>query len=505
MNGTNKNLILVALLSFVLFGCTQKLTPSTTPSASTLTPSPPTPMIENIPATITPSLNFNIPYMGPDVAIQENNSFPKYKFISKPSKQLVSDNRIGSGAYSSFWQNDLPNWESILNQINNFSVKRLDTSLPEVEEPIFWDWSETEIPQEYDCFIDGLNENDVAVNYLLHFWDKEGHANGERLSTPRFKTDEQIQNFLDYVRLVVSHFKGRIQYYTIWSEPDNCGGEQIKCIEPDDYINLLRQTVPVIRQEDPEAKVALAPISLFFDQEYLLTVLKSDIMSMVDVVQWHGTYIVVPGSEFYGNYYYEYPLIIEEIKQTAIAHGFDGEYWGTEISYCSEEFPFCHAPDQPWGLLETDKLSAKYYARWIVVQLGMDVGTGLASFLEGTSVPWAIPTIRNLYTIMAGTIPINLPVKTENEPPDTVTYTFMLPNDDLLLAIWTDGIAVENDPSESTTLILPEIDARTIIEIDPLYGFEQELVTETDNGDLIIRNLLVKDYPIIIRFIDPIP
>ena len=37
--------------------------------------------------------------------------------------------------------------------------------------------------------------------------------------------------------------------------------------------------------------------------------------------------------------------------------------------------------------------------------------------------------------------------------------------------------------------------------IDVLNGFEQELITETGNGNLVIRNLLVKDYPMTLRLI----
>ena len=53
------------------------------------------------------------------------------------------------------------------------------------------------------------------------------------------------------------------------SEPDACGGSQIKCIEPLDYIELARQTIPVIRQEDLQAQVVSAPNVLYFDREYL--------------------------------------------------------------------------------------------------------------------------------------------------------------------------------------------------------------------------------------------
>lgn len=435
------------------------------------------------------------------IMLQEGNSLPGFWLLTRPSSQLVADTRLGSSLYSSNIWNDIPHLDSILYDLTDFGIKRLDTSMQEIEEPIDWNRSEFEIFMEYDRFIDELNENGVAVNYMLHFWDKAGHASGKELSTPRFKTVEQVQDFLDYVRFVVGHFKGRVQYYTIWSEPDNCSPPQIKCVEPNDYINLARQTIPIIRQEDPQAKVALAPNVLFFARDYLFTILRSDVIPMFDVIQWHGIYDVAPNIEFYGNYYYEYPSIIQEIKQIASAHGFQGEYWGTELTWCSEEYPTCHPPDHPWGIQKTDKLAAKYYARGIVMQLGMDVGVGFGG-LESTAAPWTYPTIRNLNTVMAGTRPITLAVEIESEATNIMSYGFTLPNGDKLFALWTNGTAVDNDPGVNTTLTFPGLSVRKVVGLDVLNGFEQELVTETENGNLVIRNLLVKDYPIILRLID---
>jgi len=435
------------------------------------------------------------------VTLQEGNSLPGFLLLTRPSSQLVSDTRIGTGMYSSYMWRDIPHLDSILDDLTDLGVKRVDTSLNENEPPINWSFSEDDIPPEYDRFINGLNENGVVVNYMLHFWDKAGRASGKELSTPRFKTEEQVQDFLDYVRFVVKHFKGRVQYYTIWSEPDYCGDSQIKCIEAFDYINLARQTIPVIRQEDPQAKVALAPYVLYFAREDVFTILRSDVIPMFDVIQWHGIYDVAPNNEFFGDYYYEYPSIIEEIKRTAAAHGFDGEYWGTELTWCSEEFPTCHPPDQPWGIQKTDKIAAKYYARGIVMQLGLDVGVGFGG-LESTAAPWTYPTIRNLNTVMAGTTPTSLSVDIESEATNIVSYGFTPPNGDKLFALWTNGTAVDNDPGVNTTLTFPGLSVRKVVGLDVLNGFEQELVTETENGNLVIRNLLVKDYPIILRLID---
>jgi hypothetical protein len=435
------------------------------------------------------------------IMLQEGNSLPGFQLLPRPSNQLVADTRLGASLYSSNIWNDIPHLDRILHNYLDFGAKRLDTSMQEVEEPIDWNRSEYEIFVEYDRFVDDLNENGVVVNYMLHFWDKDGRASGEELSTPRFKTEEQIQDFLEYVRFVVSHFKGRVQYYTLWSEPDNCGGSRVKCIEPLDYIELARKTIPVIRQEDPQAKVALAPNVLFFDRDYLFSILTSDVIPMFDVIQWHGIYDVTPDNVFFGNYYYEYPTIIEDIKQTATANGFNGEFWGTELTWCSEEYPTCHPPDQPWGILKTDKLAAKYYARGIIIQIGMDVGVSFGG-LEGTDAPWTYPTIRNLNTVMAGTTPLTLAVDIESEATDIMSYAFSLATGDMLLALWTNGVAVDDDPGVKTTITFPGLSAQEVIGIDVLNGFEQELITETENGNLVIRNLLVKDYPIILRLID---
>ncbi len=433
--------------------------------------------------------------------LQEGNSLPRFRLLTRSSSQLVADTRLGSGLYSSNIWNDIPHLDDLLHEYTDFGAKRLDTSMQEVEEPIDWNRSEFEVFPEYDRFIDGLNENGVVVNYMLHFWDKAGRASGEVLSTPRFKTEEQIQDFLDYVRFVVGHFKGRVQYYTIWSEPDACGGSQVKCIEPDDYVEVVRRTIPIIREQDPQAKVALAPNVLFFARDYLFTVLRSDVIPMFDVIQWHGIYDAVPNSEFYGDYYYEYPSIIEEIKQTAADHGFEGEYWGTELTWCSEEYPTCHAPDQPWGIQATDKIAAKYDARGVVLQLGMDVGVSFGG-LESTSAPWTYPTVRNLNTLMAGTRPASLAVEIESEATNIVKYGFTLSNGDKLFALWTHGAAVDDDPGVTTKLTFPDLSAQKVEGIDVLNGFEQELIIETENGNMVIGGLLVKDYPIILRLID---
>ncbi|MFW9789037.1 MAG: hypothetical protein ACFFE1_15260 [Candidatus Thorarchaeota archaeon] len=438
-----------------------------------------------------------IPYYGDDVRIQAGNSQQKYRLVHSSS---VPDIRLGAGIYSSFTWSDLPNLDHTLNSIIDYGAWRVDTCVDEVEEPIFWDYNnEQEFPDEYDEFIDGLNENGVAVDYLLLFWDKTGHAHGEELTTPRFQTEEQIQEFLNHTRFVVSHYNDRVQYYTIWSEPSNFGG--IKGIEVEDYINLVNRTVSVIHEEDPEAKVSIAAIITFWTRDYINAIIDSGIIPMVDVIQWHGIYDVLPNDPFWDGYYYEYPEIVERIRQRAAANGFDGEYWATEISYCSEDPPNCHPPDQPWEFAKTDKEAAKYASRAVVMHLGRDIGIAMQTWLPDIpqSAPWTHQATSNLYKVLAGTSPVSLVVEFSSEPTNTLNYTFKMPDGDTLIAYWTHGVAVDDDPGVSTNLTFPGVSAQKVVAIDVLNGFEQELIIGMENGDLVIRNIFVMDYPIILR------
>ena len=87
----------------------------------------------------------------------------------------------------------------------------------------------------------------------------------------------------------------------------------------------------------------------------------------------------------------------------------------------------------------------------------------------------------------------------EREATNIRSYSFYLPNGDKLLALWTDGIAVDDDPGVEATLTLSGFSAQKVAGIDVLHGFEQQMMIDVVDGNLVIRNLLVKDYPIIFR------
>ena len=353
---------------------------------------------------------------------------------------------------------------------------------------VFWDRPELSIPPEWDAVFTRMADNGLTITYKLTFWDKETYPGGEGLPCPRFKTQAEIDNYLEFVRFIVQHLKDRVDYFEIWNEPD-VTSLCTKWIEVDDYINLVKRTVPVIREEYPEAKIVVGAVSgirVSDAYEYLLTLLESDIMPLVDVVSWHPFYGESPEYEELRDYWYAYPSTVQQIKDVASAHGFDGEYQVDELTWWTTGTA---PPDQPWEYSPT--VAAKYASRGIVMHLGMDIAV---SGHRGAG-----NTLYNLCTVMAGAEPPPLPVQIQTTVTNTVSYTFSLPNDDHLIALWTDGVAVDYDPGITTTLTFSGLADLSVIGIDVLHGFEQPVIASEEDGNLVIRDLLVKDYPIILR------
>jgi len=228
-------------------------------------------------------------------------------------------------------------------------------------------------------------------------------------------------------------------------------------------------------------------------QDYLYHLIQSDIMPLVDVIAWHPMYGTSPEYEDEREYYYAYPSIVEDIKETAIAHGFQGEFRGDEVGWCS---PDEHNPVGCWHMY-TNAIAAKYYGLGIAIHLGRDVVVHVGGVADHRLETSAV--VNNLATVFAGSQADLLPIQVQTTVTNVVSYTFALPNDDYLVALWSDGVAADYDPGVTATLTFSSLIDHSVTGIDALYGYQQQMITDTVGGNLVIRDLLVKDYPIILR------
>jgi hypothetical protein len=265
-----------------------------------------------------------------------------------------------------------------------------------------------------------------------------------------------------------------------------------------DYINLVHRAVPVIRQEYPEARIVAGPAPALYEQacyDYEMAILESDlIMPQVDAVSWHpGPYPQELGGPI--SHLYQVPQTVLEIQATASAHGFGGEYLPEELNWSTLANP---CPTEPWNVY-SETVAAKYYARGILDHRGV----GLTALVGQTHYHGQYPkmdVIRNLSTLIAGAEPISLPVKIEVGGLDLKLYSFSLPNDSRLIALWRDEMAIEEIlPGTPLTMTLPGLAGHHVVGVDTLFSFQQTLATETEGNDLIIHNLLVRDYPLLLR------
>ncbi|MFC1656586.1 hypothetical protein ACFL14_01290 [Patescibacteria group bacterium] len=396
-------------------------------------------------------------------------------------------------------------------EISEMGLKRVRLSIDYFDiENVDWSeggtYSKYSISSKHDRTIAGLNENDIKIRYCLTFWDKEspGQEKREECDTEkeecysRFKIQEEIQRYLEYTKFIVGHFKGKIQYYEILNEQQG-GSDSQQFVEVDDYINLVKKVIPAIKQIDPKAKIVIGAIANLYepgDHDYLLTLLNSDIMPLVDGISFHGLHGVSPNYEL-KEFYYNYPAFLKEIKDTASSNNFKGEYFGDELVWRTS---INSLESEPWTYTETT--AAKYYARGIVTQLGMDVTTGFTEleFDRLQSIKKVMgKVIHNLATIMAGAEPIELEIEIETEAEKIRSYSFSLTNRDKLIAIWTDGVAVDDDSGVSADLTFDGLSGKEVVAVDVLNGYQQSITTSNKNGNLVIENLIIRDYPLILK------
>lgn len=412
------------------------------------------------------------------------------QIITKESKELI-DNRIGD--FPELNQLDF-RYEQLLN--TGYKWQKIELLKDGKYNGTFWevDWHNEEysIDSEDDNGVTELVKSGVSLIACLGcLVDESGFT-----EHGRFKTEEDIQLYLSYVRKIVRHYKNRIQYYEIWNEPDVQTPNWY--IELQDYINLINRTIPIILEEYPEAKIVVGsttPPDNPRSKNYLFGVLQSGIMPLVDVISWHPMFGTSPEYDCCREYYYNYTSIVQEIKDVASAHGFEGEYYAGEINWIFPEHPLPPVEGQP---RYNKTVCAKYYARGILMHLGMDIIAGIISWGDN---PKEEHVVQKLCTIMAGAKPIELTLDIQSDATNIRNYSFSLPNDDRLVALWTDGIAVVDDPGSNATVVINGVTSDEIIGIDILEGYEQPLLTTNENGNLTISNLLVRDYPIIMKII----
>lgn len=485
---TKKCVLFCILTIFSISGChppSSATLESTSSSTETMQPT----MTQEIVEELTPTIG-----VLERVQFQIGNSYSVTSITSNPSPVLM-DNKIGD-MYSLYPQAhpEHPGYEipsDFAARIASHGLKWMRLSLnwfdghEAVETGAY---STFEVYPQQDAAVDALLEQGVAVNLALVYWDD---ALDVPLTTSRFADESDVERFLDYVRFVVSHFKGRVQYYSLLNEP-NIGEDTQQYVNPQDYIELVRKTVPIIREIDPAAKIIVGEVTPLVwpnSIRYLDIILESDILPLVDGLSWHAAGWSSP--EYMAEEYDAYQLLVPQIVNTSRENGFTGEFWATENHWRTAESAHPEEYDGYTGIT-----AAKYLARSIIWHRGQGFRVGLAENLEH---PNKQPVIENLCTLLAGAEPVEIAVSVEPAIEKLQIFSFQDSKGNLLIAFWIDVIAQEEPVPTPITLSIDQKGFSSLTGINVLLAVQQNLsFSEGEDGNTQITDILVWDTPIII-------
>lgn len=429
----------------------------------------------------------NIDY-GAFPVLQAGNPAPYHTIqMKKPSE--LNDNRItnlvsgfmmeGFTAEQLYWVADNSlgwKWQSAT--INNQDWLEDDFSVPDFN-----------MTDAYAAFYKKLDDNGMYITYNLIFKDKEFQGEANREGNGSLHDPAQVKRYLEYVRQVVTYFKGVVDEYEIWNEPNI--GNSPQYVAPDDYIAVVKQAYPLIKSIDPNAKVSIGHTTSYYEpysQDYIDALVSSDVVLYADQINLHSFFFVSP--EYYSEYYYAYPELIESMKAKAVKNGFKGDFWGSEGNYTVYET----VPQGQEYMIHsyTEMQAAKYVQR----VNAMNIGLGLSGGAMGVNNnPTAINAVGRSAVLFSGVKPANhgIQVKTEQEPLRSFSYDVDLGK---LYAYWYDGIATDQMQSWPATITLDLPTASSIHAYDVITGIYQPLKFNTSDGQIVIDGISITDYPI---------
>ena len=71
--------------------------------------------------------------------------------------------------------------------------------------------------------------------------------------------------------------------------------------------------------------------------------------------------------------------------------------------------------------------------------------------------------------------------------------------EDVLVGIWLPDPSVDRHPGVTTDVVIEAAGRGRVVGIDTLNGFEQELRYEKRDGRVVLPDMVVQDYPLILR------
>lgn len=237
---------------------------------------------------------------------------------------------------------------------SNFSIVRMDAGWNDVEvtKGIY------SIPNKWDVIINDQVNKNISPMLILAYGNK--NYNNEKPVSPKV-----VAAYLDYVKYVVQHFKGKVKYYQIWNEWTSRTG-QTKPGSVDDYKKLVKVVYPVIKSIDPSARIVTGEFSNgafgkalgLSRADYYRDFLTPDMSPYTDIIGVHPyvLYRNPPYNEYSG--YYEQVEYVKNLMNSI--EGFSNKkLFVTEIGWSTANTNYGVSQEKQNELLERTICDAK--------------------------------------------------------------------------------------------------------------------------------------------------
>jgi hypothetical protein len=409
------------------------------------------------------------------------------------------------------------------------------------DDPINWHWVEKERGQlamdpEADTAVTELVESGVNVIMALGFGNRLYTQPGEARKLPQLwewyyenpappTTPEALEAWGRYVRYMAEHFRDRVRVFEVWNEwniPVYWGGEPSAA----HYLAVACTAIPILREVCPQAKIMLGSWAGFpsgigtwsaeelaaKEQELLYLRVTHELAREVDVIGWHPFYQTDTALPRFRTYAAD----VRALRKLLAQWGFQGECMATEWNY-GANYPPTDPPNW-WGDFAASEIEkAKYVAQLTVKHTALNLVSCFCE-MHNAVYPLDLSLLRRAFA--ADPIPSlqpqaayyvlrNLATALEDLEPAEFAYRLATSAEvecyalgteqERVLALWQPGRA--HDTCEGTPIdVWVGLPCASVSGYDLINGTLQELVLEERDGGVLLRGILVRDYPLLLRF-----
>jgi len=415
------------------------------------------------------------------------------------------------------------------------------------DDPINWHWVEREkgvlkIDPVTDAAVTELAAHGINIVMSLNFGNRlySGPAtrpipqlwewNYDMPAPPT--TPDALAAWTRYVEFMVKHFRDRVDHFEIWNEWNiSCYWGAVPNVEH--YLAAARAAIPVIRQHAPDAKIMMGSWAGFphgihtwspeqlaaKEKESLILQATRELAREVDEIGWHPCYQADP--EQWKNYGAD----VRALRAWLETVGFRGHCMATEWNYSALYPPLSDAEaSRAWcgGFRATEIEKAKYVAQVFTrhtalgiesffcemyfPQFGvLDLSLLRRSFDADPISPLqpqaAYYVTRNLATMLDELEPAEFEYTIDRAPSNLEAFAMKSPGGPVL-ALWLGGRARDRCEGVSIDVRLQASAARKATAYDPVNGVAQELSMTQSGAGQLLKGILVRDWPLIIRLSD---